>query len=288
MCAKRRTTVSQRYEASLRRTDEQCNEPLRRLSEGIGAFDAPYRPMNRGICDRGPAAVEQARRKHERRCSFSLAAQVRCKSNQRAAAVLAATAIVLDFETTGLQCDEGHRVTEVAALRIRGNRIVGKFESLVNCDMRIPRHIAGFTGITQSMVDAAPRAPAVFRELVAFIGDDQVIAHNAWFDQSFLAAECDRLGILHNTSEFICSYRIARRLLPRMKSHALGCLASHLRIPFTPGAHRAAVDASVTASVIFRLCELAPNESAYAQVDLNVLRRLSRPIEQETEVATAA
>jgi len=202
--------------------------------------------------------------------------------------VLADSAIILDFETTGLRCDEGHRVTEVAALRIRGDRIVERFESLVNCDMRIPGHIVSFTGITQAMVDAAPHASSVFAELVAFIGADRVIAHNAWFDQGFLESECRRLGIGYRPSEFICSFQIARNVLPHMKSHALGCLASHLRIPFAPGKHRAAVDATLTASVMFRLCARIAEARGLAHVDLDVLRRCAIPREREAAVASAA
>src|SRR5262245_15221876 len=102
--------------------------------------------------------------------------------NQERIAVLADSAIVLDFETTGLDADEGHRVTEIAALRVRGDRVVERFESLVNCGATIPGYIAKFTGITQAMVDDAPDAASTFRRLLDFIGTDSVIAHNAWFD----------------------------------------------------------------------------------------------------------
>src|SRR5262245_40123128 len=116
-------------------------------------------------------------------------------ASQERIAVLSDTAIVLDFETTGLDADEGHRVTEIAALRVRGDRVVGRFESLVNCGARIPAYISRFTGITQSMIDNAPEAASVFRQLLEFIGTDTVIAHNAWFDEGFLARECQRLGL---------------------------------------------------------------------------------------------
>ena len=186
--------------------------------------------------------------------------------------MLAETAIVLDFETTGLDADEGHRVTEVAALRVQGDRVVGRFESLVNCGIRIPAHISRFTGITQAMVDRAPDAANVFRQLLDFVGSDTVIAHNAWFDQGFLARECQRLGLANQLREFVCSVKIARRLLPEMKSHALGCLASRLAIPFTPGAHRAGVDASVTAKFLFRACDILRSRFALPAVDLATLR----------------
>jgi DNA polymerase III subunit epsilon len=200
--------------------------------------------------------------------------------------VLADTVIVLDFETTGLECGEGNRVTEVAALRIRDGRIVATFTSLVDCGRRIPAHITAFTGITQAMVDGAPAAAGVFRELLEFIGLDPVIAHNAWFDQGFLASECRRLGIEAALPEFICSYKIARSALPGLPSYALGCLASRLRLPFTAGLHRALVDAGIVANVILRICEHLRTDSS-PSMDLAALRRLATDDELITEASAA-
>lgn len=65
--------------------------------------------------------------------------------------------VMLDFETTGLSPEAGDRITEVAALRIAEGRVVERFVSLVNCGVRIPPFIVEYTGITQKMVDGAPR-----------------------------------------------------------------------------------------------------------------------------------
>ena len=78
--------------------------------------------------------------------------------------------IVIDFETTGLSPESGDRITEVAAIRIRKDRIVDQFESLVNCGTRLSSFIIRFTGITQRMVDTAPPPSKVVRELVQFLG----------------------------------------------------------------------------------------------------------------------
>lgn len=201
--------------------------------------------------------------------------------------MIAEDIVVLDFETTGLHPDRGDRVTEVAALRLRGGEIVERFGSLVNCGMRIPAYIATFTGITQAMVDTAPGPVVVFDELLQFIGGDAVIAHNAGFDQYVLDSECRRLGLVNHVPDFICSVRIARRLFPDMKSHALGCLASRLEIPFTPGAHRAAVDATVTAKIMLRACDILRSRFALTRIDVDTLRQLAC-VEEDVAVASAA
>ena len=57
--------------------------------------------------------------------------------------------VMLDFETTGLNPAFGSRVTEVAAVRIVNDKIVDRFVSLINCNVRIPYFITELTGITQ-------------------------------------------------------------------------------------------------------------------------------------------
>jgi DNA polymerase-3 subunit epsilon len=128
----------------------------------------------------------------------------------------------------------------------------------------------------------------VFGKLLQFIGADTVIAHNAGFDQAFLDSECHRAGLINPVPEFICSLQIAKRLLPDMKSHALGCLAAKLGIPFTPGAHRAAVDATVTANVLFRAADILRTRLALPAVDVKTLRRFAFVEPCDIAVASAA
>ncbi|HVQ13226.1 MAG TPA: 3'-5' exonuclease, partial [Vicinamibacterales bacterium] len=93
--------------------------------------------------------------------------------------MLRETLIVIDFETTGLSPDSGDRITEVAAVRIDGEKIVDRYESLVNCGVKVPPFISAYTGITQRMVDLAPPVVRVLRELRAFVGRVPIVAHNA-------------------------------------------------------------------------------------------------------------
>src|SRR5476649_3060871 len=102
--------------------------------------------------------------------------------------VFAQPIVMIDFETTGLSPDMGDRITEVAALRIAGGRVVDRYVSLINCGVRIPSFITGLTGITQAMVDGAPPVAQVLPRLLDFIGADALSAHNASFDEKFLKA----------------------------------------------------------------------------------------------------
>lgn len=161
--------------------------------------------------------------------------------------------VMLDFETTGLSPDSGDRITEVAALRIVGDRIVERYVSLINCNVRIPSFISELTGITQAMVNRAPAVSVVLPELMDFIGQDVLAAHNASFDVKFLSAESTRLGLTPSHANLVCSLKLARRVFPGLPSYKLTNLANALGIKFNSQAHRAEADAEVAAELLIHI-----------------------------------
>jgi DNA polymerase III subunit epsilon len=189
--------------------------------------------------------------------------------------------VILDFETTGLRPHEGDRITEVGLVRIDGGRIVERYQSLANCTVRVPLFITSFTGITQEMVDAAPPIRRVMREVARFIGNTPVVAHSASFDERFFLTECRRQRMALPVDSFLCSMRIARRLYPHLDSHALGVLAHALKLPRSGAAHRAAVDAEITAQLMLKMGEDLARLREGVRVTTTLLRRLMRvPVSQ--------
>jgi DNA polymerase-3 subunit epsilon len=161
--------------------------------------------------------------------------------------------VMLDFETTGLSPAMGDRITEVAALRIVGGKVTERYVSLINCQVRIPSFITQLTGISQAMVDRAPPVEQVVPQLLDFIGDDALSAHNASFDEKFLNAEAERLGLVPRHAGLVCSLKLSRRVFPGMSSYKLGLLSSQLGIRFRSAAHRAESDAEVAAEVLIHI-----------------------------------
>src|SRR4029450_3393666 len=97
--------------------------------------------------------------------------------------------VALDLETTGLEASRD-AIIEVAAGRFQGERILDRFQMLVNPQRAIPLRIQQITGIRNADVAAAPTLAAVAPELRAFVGADvaALVAHNAPFDVGFLRA----------------------------------------------------------------------------------------------------
>lgn len=184
--------------------------------------------------------------------------------------------VMIDFETTGLSPDMGDRITEVAALRIVGGRIVERYVSLINCNVRIPSFITGLTGITQQMVDGAPPVAQVVPQLLDFIGDDALSAHNASFDEKFLRAESARLGLTPAHQGTVCSLKLSRRVFPNLASYKLGNLSGQLGIQFKSAAHRAESDAEVAAQVLVHIGRHLVNAYGIAEVDPALLLSVNK------------
>ena len=179
--------------------------------------------------------------------------------------------VMLDFETTGLSPAMGDRITEVAALRIVGGRVTERYVSLVNCNARIPSFITALTGISQQMVDNAPKVTQVLPELLDFIGSDTLSAHNASFDEKFLVAEAGRLDLVSSHQALVCSLKLSRRLFPGMPSYKLGTLSSQLGIRFRSAAHRAESDAEVGAELLIHIARHLGRSYGMEQVEAALL-----------------
>ncbi|MES2932814.1 MAG: 3'-5' exonuclease [Pseudomonadota bacterium] len=184
--------------------------------------------------------------------------------------------VMLDFETTGLSPDMGDRITEVAALRIVDGRIVERFVSLVNCNVRISSFITQLTGISQAMVNRAPSATQVVPELLRFIGTDTLSAHNASFDLKFLQAESERVGLAPQHQRLICSLKLSRRVFPGMPSYKLGTLASTFGLRFNGTAHRAEADAEVSANLLLHIGQHLGRTYQFAAIDPVLLERVNK------------
>jgi DNA polymerase-3 subunit epsilon len=157
--------------------------------------------------------------------------------------------IVLDFETTGLEPDEGARATEVAAVLVKNGHVEDRFHSLMNAGMSVPPFIQALTGISDEMVAAAPPSNVVMRRLANFIGNTPLVAHNASFDRKFLDAELSRIG-LAASQPMICSMRIARRIYQNAPNHKLKTLVEYADIEVSGVFHRALADAEMTAKLM--------------------------------------
>jgi DNA polymerase III subunit alpha, Gram-positive type len=160
--------------------------------------------------------------------------------------------VVFDLETTGAKAPPC-RITEVGAYRVAGGMIVDEFHSLVNPEMPIPAFITSLTGISDEMVSDAPLFSEIVCDLLEFIGDSVLVAHNARFDIGFLNYEIGRIfADCRMRNPAICTVQLARKLLPQIRNHRLRTVAEHFSIDLV-NHHRASDDARATANIFVNL-----------------------------------
>jgi len=164
------------------------------------------------------------------------------------------TVIVLDFETTGLSPKQGDRAIEIGAVRIEQGEVTGHFQQLMNPGFRINSFIEDFTGITNKMLQKAPPCDEVMDQFTDFIGNNNLVAHNASFDRSFLDAELSLINRQYSGS-FACTLLLARRLYQNAPNHKLGTLVKFKNIPNDGVFHRALADSQVTSKLWLMMLE---------------------------------
>ena len=96
-------------------------------------------------------------------------------------------------------------------------------------------------------------AETVIPQLMEFIGDAPIAAHNADFDSAVLQAELRRLGLSWQ-GPVLDTLAFARKLYPEMKTHKLGTLCKQLGVSLK-NAHRAVHDATATAHCLAKMYE---------------------------------
>jgi DNA polymerase-3 subunit epsilon len=124
--------------------------------------------------------------------------------------------IVLDTETTGLDPYQGHRLVEIGCIELLNRFPSGKsFHKYLNPERDIPAEAYAVHGLSTEFLRDKPYFSEICEELVEFIGDAPLVAHNANFDLGFLNAELERCGrALVGRERLVDTLLLARRRHP--------------------------------------------------------------------------
>jgi DNA polymerase-3 subunit epsilon len=163
--------------------------------------------------------------------------------------------VVVDVETTGGSPATGDRVIEFAAVLVSGGRIVDSYSSLVNPGRPIPRMITRITGIADDEVRRAPGFDDIASRVTEVLGGRVFVGHNAGFDWGFVRAEMERSTGRTLVGRQFCTLKVARRLLPHLRSRSLGALADYYGVEMVTH-HRALDDATATARLLLRFLDV--------------------------------
>jgi DNA polymerase-3 subunit epsilon len=124
--------------------------------------------------------------------------------------------IVFDTETTGLDPYQGHRLIEIGCIELVNRIPSGQtFHRYLNPERDVPAEAFAVHGLSAEFLKDKPLFAEIVEELVEFIADAPLVAHNAMFDLGFLNAELDRAGkTLVARERLIDTLLLARRKHP--------------------------------------------------------------------------
>jgi DNA polymerase-3 subunit epsilon len=105
--------------------------------------------------------------------------------------------IVLDTETTGLTLADGHRIIEIGCVELVNRRYTGRhFHRYLNPEREVDAGAIAVHGLTRDRLESSPRFAEIAAELLGFLGEAELIIHNAEFDVAFIEMELGRLTAL--------------------------------------------------------------------------------------------
>lgn len=192
--------------------------------------------------------------------------------------------IVLDTETTGLDPLSGHRVVEIGCIELLNHMPTGReFHRYLNPERDMPAEAEAVHGLSISFLSDKPLFSSLADDLLGFIGDAPIIAHNAGFDVGFLNAELRRAGkTILASDRTIDTVMLARRKFPGAQA-SLDALCRRFQIDLSErGKHGALLDAKLLAKVYLELVggrepglALAAAEAAVSVTEVQA--RVARP-----------
>jgi DNA polymerase III subunit epsilon len=124
--------------------------------------------------------------------------------------------IVFDTETTGLDPYQGDRLVEIGCVELVNGFPTGEvFHRYLNPERDMPEGAFQVHGLSGEFLKDKPRFSEICEELLAFIGDAPLVAHNAMFDLGFLNGELERCKkMLLQRDRLVDTLMLARRRYP--------------------------------------------------------------------------
>ncbi len=162
--------------------------------------------------------------------------------------------IVLDTETTGLEVSQDHRIIEIGCVELVNRKLTGRhYHQYINPQRNVDEGAMEVHGITDEFLADKPLFADICDEFLAFIGDADLVIHNASFDVGFINHELAKLSEqpqgVDNTCKIIDTLAIAKRKHPGQKNN-LDALCKRYAVDNSQRElHGALLDAEILADV---------------------------------------
>ncbi|MGH4038872.1 MAG: exonuclease domain-containing protein [Sphaerochaeta sp.] len=155
---------------------------------------------------------------------------------------------IIDTETTS-KVAKYTKLIEFGAVKFRNGKMVDKYQTLVNPHCSIPEDATIVNGINDGMVKSAKDVRNASKDIYSFIGDDILVAHNAFFDMTVLNSRLES-GLIN---EYIDTHSIFKQVL-KLEKYNLNLIREYYQIP-TSQRHRALDDVYLLYKCLMKINE---------------------------------
>ena len=160
------------------------------------------------------------------------------------------TFCVFDLETTGGN-HQNDKIIEIGLVKIENLKIVDQKSFLIRPEMNIPDFIQKLTNIKESDVNNAPLIEEVIDEVLEFMGESILVAHNTSFDVPFFNSVLRRLNKPELTNKSICTNLMTKYMIPNLLSSNLNYMCKIFNLKHQK-AHRALDDTTASAELLLK------------------------------------
>lgn len=159
----------------------------------------------------------------------------------------------MDTETTGFDVKTGDRLTEIGALELIDGIPSGKtYQQYINPERDVPQSSVNVTGLTGEFLADFPTFAEIASDFLEFIGDSQLVMHNAKFDMSFLNYQLQEIGFPELKNTYLDTLSLARKKFPGAPA-TLDALSKRFEISIERDLHGALLDSQILAEVLIEL-----------------------------------
>lgn len=161
---------------------------------------------------------------------------------------------VFDLETTGGN-HKTDKIIEIGLVKVQNLEIVSSLSFMINPEIKIPEFIQKLTSISEDDVKDSPKIEEVIDQIVTFMGDSILVAHNTAFDVPFFNSVLKRLNKPELENKSLCTNLMTKYLIPNLLNSNLNYMCRLFDISHRK-AHRAEDDAFATAELLINYLKI--------------------------------
>lgn len=162
--------------------------------------------------------------------------------------------IVLDTETTGLETSQDHRIIEIGCVELVNRKLTGNhYHQYINPQRKVDEGAMQVHGITDEFLEDKPIFGNIVDEFLAFVGDSELVIHNAPFDLGFIDHELSKLPKKPKSIASLCpvidTLALARKKHPGQRNNLDALCKRYMVDNSQRDLHGALLDSEILADV---------------------------------------